>query len=130
MLNPFKKKSRNKTYTPIVPSGLICHTEKGFFYVKGNKRFKFVSDKAMHSWSLPIVETKEIVMRDFVMSGLLGFRDGSLLKDISDGKIYLVSDSKRRHIVDPEVLEWINQKVIMVGEKEISVHSLGDKLNG
>jgi hypothetical protein len=123
-------KRPNKIYTPVVPSGLIAYTEKGYFYIKGKKRFKFVSDKARESWCLPVIETKEIMLKDIVLSGILGFRDGSLVKDISDGKIYLISDSKRRHIVDPDVLEWMNQEVITVGEKEISAHIQGDKLNG
>jgi hypothetical protein len=126
----FAKKKSNKIYTPVVPSGLIAHTEKGYFYVKGQKRFKFVSDRAKDSWLLTVVETKEVMMKDYPVSGLLGFRDGTLVKDISDGKIYLISDSKRRHVVDPDVLLWIDQEVVDAGEKEISVHQLGDKLNG
>lgn len=130
MISLFKKKQTKNTYTPIVPSGLIAHTEKGYFYVKGNKRFKFISDRAMNSWSLPIVDTKELMMSEYPISGVVGFRDGSLLKDISDGKIYLVSDNKRRHVVEPDILEWINTPVIQAGQKEIFVHAEGDKLNG
>jgi len=123
----FKKKIK-KQYNPIVPSGLIAHTEKGYFYIKGNKRFKFVSDKAMNSWSLPIVETSEVSLVGFSSAGVLGFRDGSLINDISDGRIYLISDSKRRHIVDPDVLEWLDSEIIKVGQKEIFVHPEGEKL--
>ena len=123
-----KKKRSKHTYTPIVPSGLISHTEIGYFYVKGKKRFRFVSDRAMYSWALPIIETKEAMMAGSPISGLLGFRDGSLVKDISDGKIYLISDSKRRHITDPDVLKWLNCDIVDVGQKEISIHSEGEKL--
>jgi hypothetical protein len=130
MISLFKKKTNKHLYTPIVPSGLIAHTEKGYFYVKGKKRFKFVSDRAMLSWDLPIIETKEPMMAGFIVSGVLGFRDGSLVKDISDGKIYLISDSKRRHVVEPDVLEWIDSKIIKAGQKEIFVHEEGDKLDG
>lgn len=122
------KNKSNKLYTPIVPSGLIACTEKGYFYIKGNKRFKFVSDKAMRSWSLPIVNTTEAMLVNFSTSGVLGFRDGSLIHDISDGRMYLISDSKRRHIVDPDVLEWLDSEIIKVGQKEIFVHSEGEKL--
>ena len=59
MISLFKKKQTKNTYTPIVPSGLIAHTEKGYFYVKGKKRFKFISDRAMNSWNLPVIDTKE-----------------------------------------------------------------------
>lgn len=130
ILKNFQKKSQNKLYAPIVPSGLIAHTEKGYFYVKGKKRFKFVSDRAMNSWDLPIIETKEPMMADYPINGVLGFRDGTLVKDISDGKIYLISDSKRRHVVEPDVLIWIGSEIIKAGQKEIFVHAEGDKLDG
>ena len=129
ILKAFQKKRPNKNYSPIVPSGLIAHTEKGYFYIKGKKRFKFVSDRAMLSWSLPVIETKEIMLSNIVPSGVIGFRDGALVKDISDGKIYLISDNKRRHIVEPDVLEWIGSEIIQAGQKEIFVHAEGDKLS-
>jgi hypothetical protein len=115
-------------HNPVVPSGLIAHTEKGYFYIKGKKRFKFVSDRAMQSWNLPVIETKEFTMAGIVSSGTLGFRDGTLVQDISDGKIYLVSDSKRRHITDPDVLEWLDSEIVKIGQKELFVHDEGEKL--
>jgi len=124
----FKKEKPQVQYNPTVPSGLIAHTEKGYFYVKGKKRFKFVSDRAMNSWQLPAIKTVEAMMVNYPVSGVLGFRDGTLVKDISDGKIYLISDSKRRHIIDPDVLEWMGTEVISVGQKELFVHPEGDKL--
>lgn len=129
ILNRLKKKSQTtKSFNPIVPSGLIAHTEKGYFYIKGKKRFKFISDRAMHSWNLPIVETVELMLTGITLAGTLGFRDGSLVQDISDGKMYLISDNTRRHIVDPDVLEWLNVEIIKVGQKEIFVHAEGEKL--
>lgn len=119
-----------KKYTPIVPSGLISHTEKGYFYIKGKRRFKFVSERAMLSWNLPVINTIEEKMAELLISGTLGFRDGSLIKDISDGKMYLISDSKRRHIIDPSVLEWINGKIIDAGQKEVLIHEEGEPLDG
>jgi len=123
-----KKSQTTKSFNPIVPSGLIAHTEKGYFYIKGKKRFKFISDRAMHSWNLPIVETVELMLTGITLAGTLGFRDGSLVQDISDGKMYLISDNTRRHIVDPDVLEWLNVEIIKVGQKEIFVHAEGEKL--
>jgi hypothetical protein len=107
---------------------LIAHTESGYFYIKAGKKFKFISDKAMHSWSLPIIETLDVKLNKLIVAGTLGFRDGTLIKDFSDGKIYLVSDSKRRHITDPDVLEWLNSEIIEVGQKEIFVHDEGEQL--
>lgn len=131
ILKAFQKKQKailNKNYFPVVPSGLIAHTETGYFYIKGNKKFTFISDRAMLSWNLPIVKTKDSIMSSYTRAGMIGFRDGTLIKDISDGKIYLVSDSKRRHIIDPDVLEWLNTDIIQIGQKELFVHSEGEKL--
>jgi len=130
ILTAFQKKQTKlkNNYNPIVPSGLIAHTESGYFYIKSGKKFKFISDKAMKSWCLPIVETVDQKLNKLIIAGTLGFRDGTLIKDFSDGKIYLVSDSKRRHITDPDVLEWLNGEIIEVGQKEIFVHDEGEQL--
>jgi len=126
----FQKQQQSKSYSPIVPSGLIAHTEKGYFYIKGTKKFKFVSERAMKSWCLPVLETKESVISGLKLFGSLGFRDGTLVKDISNGKIYLISDSKSRHITDPDVLEWLEAEIIRVSHKEILSHEEGEELNG
>ena len=128
ILKAFQKKQITKSYNPKVPSGLIAKTEKGYFYVKGKKRFRFVSDRAMISWALPVVETTESVMSYLPVTGVLGFRDGTLVKDISDGKIYLISDSQYRHVVDPDVLEWLGTEMVQAGQKEIFVHTEGEPI--
>jgi hypothetical protein len=131
ILKVFQKKPQQptKSFTPNVPSGLIAHTEKGYYYIKGKKRFKFVSDRAMETWSLPIINTKEEKMTGIPVMGVLGLRDGTLAKDISDGKIYLISDSKRRHITNPDVILWMNSSIIEVSAKDISVHVEGDPID-
>lgn len=126
----FQKQKPSKTASPIAPSGLIAHTEKGYFYIKGTKKFKFVSERAMQSWCLPILETKESVIDSLKLFGSLGFRDGTLVKDISNGKIYLISDSKSRHITNPDVLGWLGTEIIKVSNKEILSHEEGEELNG
>jgi hypothetical protein len=131
ILKAFQKKSPQlppKTFNPDVPSGLIAETEKGFFYIKGKKRFKFVSERAMQTWDLPVVKTLESKLAGFPIMGTLGLRDGTLAKDISDSKIYLISDSKKRHIVNPDVLLWINSSIIEVSQKDILIHTDGDPL--
>ena len=131
ILKAFQKKhqKQTKSFIPNVPSGLIAHTEKGYYYIKGKKRFKFVSEKAMETWSLPIIKTVEEKLTGISVAGILGLRDGTLAKDISDSKIYLISDSKRRHIINPDVLLWMNSSIIEVSQKDISVHVEGDPLN-
>ena len=123
-----KKKKTVKISAPLVPSGLIAHTAKGYFYVKGNKKFKFISDRVVQSWNLPVVDVNDEILNNFMSMGTLGFRDGTLIKDISDGKIYLISDSKRRHIIDPAVLNWLDTEMIRAGQKEVLIHEEGEPL--
>ena len=125
----FKKEKPQVQYDPLVPSGLVAHTEKGYFYIKGKKRFKFISEKAMKTWSLPVIKTTETKLAGIVQMGTLGLRDGTVAKDISDSKIYLISDNKKRHIINPDVLLWINSSIIEVSQKDILVHEDGDPLD-
>ena len=129
IISYFKEVPPTIVYSSIVPSGLIAHTEKGYFYVKGKKRFKFVSERAMNTWSLPVINIKEQYLAGITVMGSLGLRDGTLAKDISDGKIYLISDNKRRHITNPDVLIWMNSSIIEVSQKDILAHEEGDPLD-
>jgi len=64
-------------------------------------------------------------------AGRLGFRDGTLIKNIADGKMYLISQNKRRHIVSPDVFDKYGldrSKLIEVSSKEAEMHELGDSL--
>jgi hypothetical protein len=112
---------------------LIAQTEKGYFLIKGSKRFRFVSDRARESWKLKVVYTTELAMRDIKISGVVGFRDGTLIRDISTHKIYLVSDYKKMHVADPDVfrnLGFTYKDIILVSSKEVNMHKDGGVLNG
>lgn len=124
---------RKRQNNPTVPGGLIAHTEKGDFLVKGNKRFKFISDRARDSWKLKIIETDELAMQNIKVAGVIGFRDGTLIRDISSHKIYLISEYKKRHITSPDVIKSLGfdkKKVLLVSGREASIHQDGDVLNG
>jgi hypothetical protein len=65
------------------------------------------------------------------VAGKLGFRDGTLIKNIADGKLYLISQNKKRHIVDPDTFDiyGLNRSnIIEVSESEANVHELGENL--
>jgi hypothetical protein len=112
---------------------LIAQTEKGYFLVKGSKRFRFVSDRARESWKLKSVNTTELAMKDVKVVGLVGFRDGTLIRDISNHKIYLISDYKKMHINDPDVMKRLGfefRDVLLVSSKEANMHKDGGVLNG
>ena len=113
------------------PSGLAVKTDKDTYWIKDGKRYRLISDRAAKSWSFTTVNATEAALTGFKVAGKLGFRDGALIKNIADGKIYLVSQNKLRHIVDPDSFNRYGldrSKIIEVSEKEISAHDLGENL--
>jgi len=111
------------------PSGLAVKTDKSTYWIKDGKRYKLISDRAAKSWSFTTVNATEAALSGIKLVGKLGFRDGSLIKNIADGKMYLVSQNKLRHIVDPDSFNRYGldrSKIIEVSEKEISAHDLGE----
>lgn len=92
---------------------------------------RFYSDRAFKSWKLPVSLANEVALKDFIDGGFVGFRDGSLLKDISDNKLYLISNNSSRHIVTPDVFDKYGlskDDIIEVSNKEILLHKVGEDL--
>ena len=113
------------------PSGIAVKTDKDTYWIKDGKRYRLISDRAAKSWSFTTVNATESALSGFKLVGKLGFRDGSLIKNIADGKIYLVSQNKLRHIVSPDsftIYGLDRSMVVEVSETEISAHDLGEKL--
>lgn len=113
------------------PSGIAVKTDKSVYWIKDGKRFRLISDKASKSWGFTTVHATEDSLVGMKIAGKLGFRDGTLIKNIADGKIYLISQNKRRHIVDPDVFNkyGLNRSsMIEVSESETNMHDLGDSL--
>ena len=113
------------------PSGIAVKADKDTYWIKDGKRYRLISDRAATSWSFTTVNATEAALTGFKVAGKLGFRDGALIKNIADGRIYLVSQNKLRHIVDPDSFTKYGldrSKVIEVSEAEISAHDLGEKL--
>ena len=131
------KKLFKNTQTPLVsnptdfPSGLSVKTDKGIYWIKDNKRYKLISNRAWKSWTFTTVNATESSLLNFKIAGKLGFRDGTLIKDISDGKLYLISQNKKRHIVSPDVFTKYGldrSKIIDVSVSESQAHELGEDL--
>jgi hypothetical protein len=73
----------------------------------------------------------EAALTGIKLAGKLGFRDGSLIKNLADGRMYLVSQNKLRHIVDPDSFDRYGldrSKIVEVSDKEILAHDLGENL--
>jgi hypothetical protein len=113
------------------PSGLAVKTDKGTYWIKDGRGYRLISKRAEESWSFTTVHATESALSVIKQSGKLGFRDGSLIKNVADGKMYLISQNKKRHIVDPDsfsIYGLNRSKVIEVSEMEINAHELGENL--
>lgn len=113
-------------------SGMFYSTEKGHFYVRSNKRYKVFSDRCFESWSAEAINTSFSNVSHIPYAGILGFRDGTIIHNLADGKIYIVSDNKRLHIKTPNAFPqgWIESKKVTVGENEINLHKEGVAIDG
>lgn len=119
------------TNPTVFPSGIAIKTDKGIYWIKDNKRFKLISDRAAESWCFTTVSATESAISAIKLVGKLGFRDGTLIKNIADGKMYLISQNKRRHILDPDIFNKYGldrSKLIEVSDIETNMHDLGDNL--
>jgi len=113
------------------PSGIAVKTDKDTYWIKDGKRYRLISGRAAQSWCFTTVLATEAALSGIKIAGKLGFRDGTLIKNVSDGKMYLVSQNKLRHIVDPDSFDQYGldrSKMFEVSQKEISAHDLGENI--
>lgn len=134
-----KKRRVSKTLptSPIIyPDGVVVKTPKGYFLlktVKGiKKRYHLPTRRILDSWNFPrVVETSEAAVANYSIVAKLGFRDGTLIYNLGDGKIYLVSDNVRRTVKSPDALERIGcdlNSPVLVSEYEATLQRLGEDL--
>lgn len=121
--------------SPVVyPSGVFIRTEKGYFFIHGEgKRMRIISDRVLASWSPQrIIHTTEAAVAKYRVTSKIRFRNGSLIWNLADGKMYLIENGNRRHITSPDVLTRIGAKekdVTIVSLDEINLHPEGEPLN-
>jgi len=132
MKNIFRTTQTHLVTSPTnFPSGIAVKTNKATYWIKDNKRYRLISDRASKSWAFTTVNATEESLSLIKIAGKLGFRDGALIKNIADGRIYLISQNKKRHIVDPDVFTKYGldrSKIIEVSEAESNAHDLGENL--
>lgn len=114
------------------PTGIGVRTEKGAYLIqRDGKRYKYLTKAMMDSWNLPlIVDTSEAACA-FHPVGVskIGFRDGTLLNNIADGRLYLVSAGRLRHVIDPDVLNRLGNPIpLVVSDAEINMMKQGEPI--
>lgn len=131
-LNIFKKNKPNIILSQTnFPSGIAVKTSNATYWIKDGKRFKLISDRAEKSWGFTTALAEESALSGIKISGKLGFRDGTLIQNIADGKIYLISQNKRRHVVNPDSFNKYGldrSSIIEVSDLETNMHEQGEDL--
>jgi hypothetical protein len=135
-MNLWKKKIQKPTINPpvvptVYPNGVAVHDGQNVYYIKNGKKYRVVSDRAVLSWGfVPWVGSK-VSLSKMPLAGILGFREGTVIKDISNGKIYLVSNNKKCHITTPDFFTRFGvdrDLVIEVSNKEAEIHKNGEDI--
>jgi hypothetical protein len=132
-----KRKPKRNTQTALIskptnfPSGIAVKTDQATYWIKDGKRYKLISDRATDSWLFTTVNATESALSGIKLVGRLGFRYGTLIKNIADGKMYLISQNKRRHVVSTDIFiqYGLDRSIILeVSDLEVNMHDLGENL--
>ena len=126
-------KQKTRIDEPVdYPDGLMVDTGTNVYYLRGGKRYRVYSPRVLQSWSIqPVLGTEQSLKQIPKSKAPLGFRDGTLIHNIADGKMYLISKNRRRHITSPDVLHrfgWRRRDAITVSDTEANLHVEGDKI--
>lgn len=129
-----KRKKKTLPTTPVeYPHGTCVKTEKGTYLIQEGKtkvRLRVPTQRILDSWKFDrVVLTTEKALSQYKVYGRLGFRDGSLIYNIADGRIYLISKNKRRHITSPDALDRIGAKTsdaLAVSDFEVNLQQEGE----
>lgn len=137
-MKSLRRTQRQITTTPTrYPNATFVKTEKGYFYiVSGTKRYRIISERVLASWSPPrVVGTTEAAVSKYRIAAKMKFRNGSLIWNLSDGKVYLVEEGKRRWVRNPDVFNTLGldptrqmKEVMCVSQAELDLHPVGEDL--
>lgn len=114
------------------PYGSCVKTEAGWFLIREKTRFRIGSERILWSWKFDPVKTTEAAVKHFTIAGRLGFRDGTLINNVASGKMYVVSQNKKRHIVSPDVFDkygYDMANMMYVSDAEANLHTDGEVLS-
>jgi hypothetical protein len=115
----------------IPPSGIFVQTPKNEkFFIKGGSRY-VVSDIHFSSWAAPLISVTNTALLTVPIAGKIGFRDGTVCKDFGSGKMYLISDSKKRQIRNPDAFDALggSKACINVSSEYLKIHEEGEPID-
>lgn len=124
----------NHQTTPVNwPMGLFVETEEHVWSIGEGTKTRVFSDRVLNSWGVtPLYGTEASLANHKETKAVLGFRNGTLIKNIANGCYYLISGNKRRLIASPDVFTNFNldkDMAIIVSDEEANLHPAGEVLS-
>lgn len=125
-----KEESNNNIYLKeAIDSISYINRHKEVVYIFKGKWYEFVSNRAYDSWRLDPVYVTGFPPLPQPYGGTLGFRDGTLIQNAKDGKIYVISNAKKRLLTAPlGDYGFDYSQVVEVSDAEAEFHSDGEEL--
>lgn len=113
-----------------LPTGSAIKTDSGWFYIKGNKKFRILSERILDSWKFDrVIYVTESCAARYKTMGKLGFREGTVIKDIYTNELFLISDNQKRQISSPDVLTNLDiENIVTVSHEEAGIHVRGEDI--
>lgn len=136
VLNFRAKQTQPAPSKPVeYPVNSFVESEKGYFYIAApGKRYRFTTKRALDSYAPQrVIKTSEAALKNYRVVKKMKFRNGSLIHNIADGKVYYISEGKRRHLVSPEAFDRVGAErsrryVVSVSIDEINLHPEGEPI--
>ena len=123
------KEEGKKLYIKEVIDSISYMSHNEPIYFTRGKYYTFISHRAYWSWGMTPVVVSGLPPIHQEEGGRLGFRDGSLIQNAKDGKIYLISGAKRRLLTAPMGDYGFDySQVIEVSDAEIQFHVEGESI--
>jgi hypothetical protein len=128
----WRRRFEAPTEPTFYPTGVCVRTESGYYYIKGNFKYRIPTKRVLKSWNFSIiVDSSDAAIKHYRLIGKLGFRDGTIVRDFTTMGYYVVSESKFRKIDNPDCLTLWNVKpkdIVNISHYEVELHRKGDPI--
>lgn len=136
----FKKRNTKVDYSP--PKRKVKYPKYSYVYNIDNDTYyllldktkkEFISSRAFKSWGAFAPHTTSEAISGYSLYGKKGFRPGTIIRSIFDGKTYFVGEELIHPITSREfydILGYTSESITFVSESEIQFYKIGDAING
>lgn len=113
-----------------LPTGSVVSNQGQFFYIKGDTRLTIGTKRILDSWRFDrIIEVTDDCIARYRPGGRMGFREGTVIKDIATSEIFLISGGQKCKIMSPDTLDNLSMtNIVVVSHDEAGIHVRGEDL--